>query len=45
MFRPCLEALDPDLPLVVEHCTGEELPRISRFLHGKAAELGIAIRE
>ncbi len=45
VFLPRLEALDPDLPLVVEHCTSDELPRISEFLHAKAADLGIAIRE
>lgn len=43
-LMPRLEALDPEMPLVVEHCTGEELPQISEFLHGKARELGIAIR-
>ena len=43
-FMPRLEAIDPDLPLVVEHCTADELPRISDFLHSKAADLGIQIR-
>lgn len=40
-----LEGIDPELPLVVEHCTAEELPRISRFLHMKAEELGIRVLE
>jgi sugar phosphate isomerase/epimerase len=44
VFLPRIEALDPDFPLVVEHCTSDELPGISEFLHTKAAELGIAIR-
>ncbi len=42
-FLPRIEALSSDFPLVVEHCTSEELPRISEFLHAKAAELGIPI--
>ena len=44
VFLPRLEAIDRDLPLVVEHCTADELPRISDFLHNKAADLGIQIR-
>jgi sugar phosphate isomerase/epimerase len=43
-FMTRLEAIDPDLPLVVEHCTADELPRISDFLHSKAVELGIQVR-
>ena len=42
-FLPILEGIAPDFPLVVEHCTSDELPRISAFLHHKAKELGIAI--
>ncbi len=38
-----LEAMDPELPLVVEHCTSEDLPRISEFLHARCAELGITV--
>ncbi|MGH2369700.1 MAG: sugar phosphate isomerase/epimerase family protein [Chloroflexota bacterium] len=38
-----VEALSPEFPLVVEHCTSESLPRISEFLHAKAAELGIRV--
>jgi hypothetical protein len=38
-----VEALDPEHPLVAEHCTTDDLPGISRFLHAKAAELGIAV--
>jgi sugar phosphate isomerase/epimerase len=45
VFMTRLEAIDPDLPLVVEHCTADELPRIGDFLHSKAADLGITIRE
>ena len=44
-FLPRIEALDPDAPLVVEHCTTEELGPISEFLHAKAAELGITVRK
>ena len=43
-FLPIVEGLDPEFPLVVEHCTADELPRISAFLHDKASELGITIR-
>jgi sugar phosphate isomerase/epimerase len=42
-FLPRIEALSPDFPLVVEHCTTDELPRIGEFLHAKAAELGITV--
>jgi sugar phosphate isomerase/epimerase len=42
-FLPRIEALDPDFPLVVEHCSTEDLPGISEFLHGKARELGITV--
>lgn len=42
-FLPRIEALNPDFPLVVEHCSSEELPRISEFLHAKAKELGITV--
>ena len=35
---------DPEHPLVVEHCTTDDLPAISRFLHARAAELGIQVR-
>ncbi|HEX2033350.1 MAG TPA: sugar phosphate isomerase/epimerase family protein [Chloroflexota bacterium] len=42
-FLRRIEALDPEFPLVVEHCTSEELPRISEFLHHKAAALGIEV--
>lgn len=44
-FLPRIEALDPEAPLVVEHCTTEELGPISEFLHAKAAELGITVRK
>jgi sugar phosphate isomerase/epimerase len=44
-FLRRIEALNPDFPLVVEHCTSEQLPRISDFLHAKAAELGIQVRK
>ncbi len=44
-FLPHIEALDPDAPLVVEHCTTEELGPISEFLHEKATELGITVRK
>lgn len=44
-FLPIVEGVNPDFPLVVEHCTSDELPRISRFLHHKAQELGITILE
>jgi sugar phosphate isomerase/epimerase len=40
-----VEGIDPDFPLLVEHCSTEDLPRISEFLHGKCAELGITILE
>jgi sugar phosphate isomerase/epimerase len=43
VFLPHIEALNPDFPLVVEHCTSDDLPGISTFLHAKAAELGITI--
>ena len=42
-FLPRVEALSPDYPLVVEHCSSEDLPRIGEFLHAKAAELGITV--
>ena len=42
-FLPLVERLNPDYPLVVEHCSAEELPRISEFLHAKAADLGIPV--
>lgn len=45
VFLPRVEALNPDFPLVVEHCSTEELPRISEFLHAKAGQLGIKILE
>jgi sugar phosphate isomerase/epimerase len=44
VFLPRIEALDPEFPLLVEHCTSDDLPGISAFLHHKARELGIAIR-
>ena len=44
-FLPHIEALDPEAPLVVEHCTTEELGPISEFLHEKAKVLGIAVRK
>jgi sugar phosphate isomerase/epimerase len=40
-----MEALDPDAPVIVEDAEADELPEASGFLHGLAAELGIAIRE
>ena len=43
VFLPRIEALDPDFPLVVEHCTSDDLPDL-KFLHHKAGELGITIR-
>jgi sugar phosphate isomerase/epimerase len=44
VFLPVIEALNPETPLVVEHCTTEELGPISEFLHAKAAALGIIVR-
>jgi sugar phosphate isomerase/epimerase len=44
-FLPRIEALDPEFPLVVEHCTSDDLPGISAFLHHKAQALGIPIRD
>jgi sugar phosphate isomerase/epimerase len=44
VFLPRIEGLDPEFPLLVEHCTSDDLPGISTFLHHKARELGIAIR-
>jgi sugar phosphate isomerase/epimerase len=44
-FLPIIEGINSDFPLVVEHCTGDELPRISAFLHHKAKALGITILE
>ena len=44
VFLPRIEGLDPEFPLLVEHCTSDDLPGISTFLHHKARELGIAIK-
>ena len=43
-FLPLIESMDPDFPLLVEHCSTEDLPRISAYLHGKCGELGIVIK-
>ncbi len=42
-FLPIVESLDPEFPLLVEHCSTEDLPRISEYLHGKCADLGITV--
>jgi sugar phosphate isomerase/epimerase len=42
-FLPLIESIDPEFPLLVEHCSTEDLPRISEYLHGKCADLGITI--
>lgn len=42
-FLTRIETLNPEHPLVVEHCGSEDLPRISEFLHAKAAELVITV--
>jgi len=38
-----MESMDPEFPLLVEHCSTEDLPRSSAYLHGKCEALGIAI--
>jgi hypothetical protein len=37
--------MDPEFPLLVEHCSTEDLPRISAYLQGRCAELGIRVIE
>jgi len=45
VFLPLMESMDASFPLVVEHCSEEDLPRISAYLHGKCEDLGIRILE
>ncbi len=42
-FLPLIESIDTNFPLLVEHCSTEDLPRISAYLHAKCADLGIPI--
>ena len=42
-FLPLIESIDTEFPLLVEHCSTEDLPRISAYLHAKCADLGIPI--
>ena len=42
-FLPLIESIDTEFPLLVEHCSTENLPRISAYLHAKCMDLGIPI--
>jgi len=42
-FLPLIESIDTEFPLLVEHCSTDDLPRISAYLHAKCADLGIPI--
>jgi sugar phosphate isomerase/epimerase len=42
-FLPLMEGINTDFPLLVEHCSTDDLPRISTYLHERCETLGIPI--